>query len=143
MRIFCLLIILLLIDFGLGQKAFFASIDTSSTLAGSTVTHFVTATFTNYSLIANSYLYLNYSAGWTLSSIARANSGDFCENSCTLGIVAIASSGNNIRINNFFPSSTTMSFISLGISLSNIVNPKVSISDTVSLTLFDNAGTLI
>ena len=75
--IVCLALLLFCIGAAIGQL-FFADITSSSTLAGSSVTHFLTTTFTNYTVNSGYYLFLNYSAGWTVSTITRAHSGDFC-----------------------------------------------------------------
>ena len=88
-------------------QTFFADLTSSSSLAGATTTHFLTATFTNFSISSGSYLSLNYTAGWTVTTIARANTGDYCQNTCTLASVTVIPSGNNVRISNLFPSTLT------------------------------------
>lgn len=141
--IVCLALIFFYCGITNGQL-FFADITSSSTLAGSSVTHFITTTFTNYTVNSGYYLFLNYSAGWTVSTIARANSGDFCQNLCNLGAISLGPhSGNNIRINNIFPSTTTHNYTSIGLSLSNVFNPRLAMTDTVSISLLDGAGTLL
>jgi hypothetical protein len=120
-----------------------AALSSSSSLAGATATHFLTVTLTNYSLPAGSYLYLNYSAGWTLSGASRANNGDFCENGCTLGSIALTVSGNNVRINNLFPAALVMGFVSVGLSIQGIINPKLALSDTLTLDVFNGGGALL
>ena len=111
----------------------YASVTSTSTLATATVQHFLTATFQNLTIPASSYLYLNFTSGWNVGSTVRANSGDFCENSCNLTNINIATTVNKIRINNFFPNDLTTANISIGISLTNIVNPPQGIIDSISL----------
>ena len=118
----------------------YANISTSTTSAGASTQHFLTATFQNYTIPASAYLYLNYTAGWNVASITRASSGDFCENVCNISALSITNSGNNIKINNFFPTSLTAVNITIGLSLKNIINPPQAITDTLSLSLYNSGG---
>lgn len=50
-------------------------------------------------------------------------------------------SGSNIRISNLFSSAATNGYFSVGLSIQNIVNPSIAVSDSITLGLFDSGGT--
>jgi hypothetical protein len=117
-------------------QVFYSNITSSSSLAGSTAQHFLTVSLINCTIPSGAHLYLNYSSQWNIVSTARANSNDFCESNCTLSSVFIVVSANTIKINNFFPNNLTDAYITLGLSLANIINPQIAITDTASLEIF-------
>lgn len=128
-----LLLFLCLFPIIQANTAFYANITSSSSRAGSTVQHFLSATFTNYTLSSGSYLRLAYNSAWSVSSASRASSGDFCESNCTLTSVSISVIGNAIRISNLFPNNITNNYFSIGISIQGIVNPRIALTDSLTL----------
>lgn len=121
-------------------QTFTASVDSSSANAGTTTQHFLALSFTNYSLPAAAYFTLTYTPGWTLSAATKANNGDYCQTGCTLAAVTTSVSSNSIRIDNLFPYALINSYFGVGISLQNVVNPKVAITDTLILAIYNSAN---
>jgi hypothetical protein len=57
--------------------------------------------------------------------------------------VLINKTGNNIQILNFFTVAPTITNLTIGLSLKNIINPLQAYTDTLSLSLFSNLGVLL